>query len=182
MEHPQLDRRTRLLREANKAPNAMWFTPAFAVDYILPHLGPFPRIWECCAGEGHIVRCLEARGHVVHGTDISAGPEYDVHTYAPPLDSFDCVVTNPPFPGKTALLKRLFELDKPFAVLVPTNVLESKPIRNMLKEHAGRWGMLLPPLTINYIPAAPRDTRSRSFFHSSWLCYRVPGVVGVQLL
>lgn len=167
---------------SRESPNDMWYTPASAVDHILPFLAPFPRIWECCCGEGHITRSLEANGHSVIATDINMGAQFDAYSYTPPPDSFDCVVTNPPFSRKTAFLGRLFGLGKPFAVLLPTNVLESAPIRNLLKAHAGDWGMLLPPKTINYIHATEPDRPSRSFFHSSWLCYRVPGVTAVLLL
>lgn len=44
-------------------------------------------------------------------------------TYEPP--EYDCIVSNQPFTQKDAVLKRLYELGKPFAVLLPLNSLQS---------------------------------------------------------
>lgn len=163
----------------NRATNE-WYTPEYATGYILPFVKGFSSIWEPCCGQGHIARELESAGHVVIATDIAMGAVFDVFTHTPTLE-YDAIVTNPPFRGKTQLLARLFGLDKPFAVLMPTQVLESKPIRDMLKDHAGQWGMVVPPRTINYINSEDPGRYSRSFFHSSWLTYKLP-VAGVVLL
>lgn len=53
-------------------------------------------------------------------SDISDG--LDFFTYEPP--EYDCIVSNPPFTQKDAVLKRLYELGKPFAVLLPLNSLQ----------------------------------------------------------
>lgn len=54
-------------------------------------------------------------------SDISDG--LDFFTYEPP--EYDCIVSNPSFTQKDAVLKRLYELGKPFAVLLPLNSLQS---------------------------------------------------------
>lgn len=59
-------------------------------------------------------------GFSVIRSDISDG--LDFFTYEPP--EYDCIVSNPPFTQKDAVLKRLYELGKPFAVLLPLNSLQ----------------------------------------------------------
>lgn len=54
-------------------------------------------------------------------SDISDG--LDFFTYEPP--EYDCIISNPPFTQKDRVLKRLYELGKPFAVLLPLNSLQS---------------------------------------------------------
>ena len=39
---------------------------------------------------------------------------------------FDCIVSNPPYSCKTKVLKHLYELCKPFMMLLPQNCLQSK--------------------------------------------------------
>jgi hypothetical protein len=39
---------------------------------------------------------------------------------------FDCIVSNPPFTLKDKILKKLYEIGKPFAVLLPIQSLQSK--------------------------------------------------------
>lgn len=60
-------------------------------------------------------------GYSVIRSDISDG--LDFFSYEPP--QYDIIVSNPPFTQKDAVLKRLYELEKPFAVLLPLNSLQS---------------------------------------------------------
>lgn len=177
-------------QRAKDKPNNMYFTPDYAMDFIKPYLKNFKRIWEPCCGHGHMVRYFEEAGHQVVGTDILHGDEFDFYKYAPAPESYDILVTNPPFQNKRETVVRLFELNKPFAVLMPTLLLDSNPIRQILKEHRGEWGILFPDKTINYIPESQPDSESstkatrasRSFFHSSWFCRWVPGVTEMVIV
>lgn len=41
-----------------------------------------------------------------------------------PAEEYDIIVSNPPFTKKDEVLKRLYELGKPFAILLPLNSLQ----------------------------------------------------------
>ena len=59
----------------------------------------------------------------VHYTHIDNGEDFfniDVSTI-----DFDCIVSNPPFSKKDNVLKKLYEIGKPFAILLPQNALQS---------------------------------------------------------
>lgn len=177
-------------QKARDSPNNLYFTPNYAMEFIEDYIKDFKRVWEPCCGEGHIVRYLTDRGHSVVGTDITMGDQYDIMTYTLPPDSYDILVTNPPFQGKKQTLERLFAFGKPFAVLMPTLSLDSNPFRAVLKAHWDDFGLLMPNRTINYIPshidaasdATQPPASSRSFFHSSWFCYKIPGVTGMMIV
>lgn len=174
-------------KRARENPNNNYYTPNDALDFVYDHVRPFRRVWECCCGANHIARYLEARGHVVIATDIDTG--HDMFTYAPPPEDYDIIVTNPPFQGKRRVLERLYELGKPFVVLMPTMTLDSNPARQLLKIDP-TWGILMPPKSINYIPAdhpeattlTTKPKGSRSFFHSSWFCHGIPTVTGMCIM
>jgi hypothetical protein len=173
-------------QKARDRPNNIWFTPPSAVDFVYPYIQRYAKIWEPCCGQGHIVKYLEAKGHEVIGTDILMGETYDFKTYAPADDAYDVIVTNPPFEGKRQTLERLYALGKPFAILMPTMALDSNPVRALIKDH-GQWGIVMPNKTINYIPGDLKHEttppkNSRSFFHSSWFCWKIPGVEGMIIL
>lgn len=179
-----------LMQKARDKPNNMYYTPDYAMDFIYDYVRSFKRVWEPCCGYGHMVRYFEARDHQVTGTDIHQGSEFDFYTYAPPPESYDIIITNPPFQKKYETIIRLFELGKPFAVLLPTIILDSNPIRRILKEHVGEWGFVMPNRKINYIMESEKGstsstkptTASQSFFHSSWLCRFVPNVTGLVIV
>lgn len=171
------------VRHAKEHPNNVYYTPASAVDYVYDKIKGFPRVWEPCCGHNHITRYLEAKGHRVIATDITMGEGYDIFTYQPPEDAYDIIVTNIPFQGKRKFLERLYSFNKPFAVLMPTVALDSNPIRGLFKQH-GKFGIVFPDRKIDFIPGDQPDALappkgSRSFFHSSWYCYDVPGVEGM---
>ena len=179
---------TKYFEDARKVPNDEYYTPEDALSWIEDVVQPYRTIWEPCAGAGHIVRYFEARGHAVIPTDIRMGPEYDLFKYHP-QDAYDIIVTNIPFTNKRRILERMFQIGKPFVILLSTMALNSNPIRELLKTY-GDWGILMPPKTINYIPgdvegaadmtSNPKGTRS--FFHSSWFCYKIPSVQGLVLV
>ena len=42
------------------------------------------------------------------------------------LEGIDCIVSNPPYSAKNAVLRHLYALEKPFMMLLPQNCLQSK--------------------------------------------------------
>lgn len=50
--------------------------------------------------------------------------EQDFFEYEP--DDYDIIVSNPPFTIKDKILERLYELEKPFAILLPLNSLQGQ--------------------------------------------------------
>lgn len=119
-------------RKADKnAPQGMdaCQTPAYALDPLLPYLGDWV-IWEPAAGEGLLVQALYDSGfrqsQVVYG-DLLTGQNF--FDYQP--DRWDCLITNPPYSIQFDWLKRCYELDKPFALLLKVEVLGTKQAQKL---------------------------------------------------
>ena len=111
-----------------------YYTPRWAVESIIKYIPKDKVIWESCCGQQHISSVLESYGYKVISTDIEMGDVYDFMTYEPE-EHYDIIITNPPFSIKTEVIKRCYELNKPFMLLLPNGTMESIKRINMFKEH-----------------------------------------------
>ena len=102
------------------------FTPRYVVEPIIKYLkaAKFKTIWCPFDCEHSLyVRVLKSVGFIVINTHIDSGGDF-FNINESTLD-FDCIVSNPPFTMKDKILKRLYKIGKPFAVLLPQNSLQS---------------------------------------------------------
>lgn len=92
---------------------------------ILSETGSKLRALEPCYGLGHIGRVYEQRGCIVTPRDLFS-PEEKCNMFETPqkvLDAHDIIITNPPFAHKYEALEWAFEMKKPFALLLPFEVI-----------------------------------------------------------
>ena len=106
-------------REASGDEN---YTPFFAVEPILKYLPkdkviwlPFDETWSA------YYQMLTENGYKVIRSSLAEGQDF--FTYEPE-EHYDIIVSNPPFSKKDEVLKRLNDLGKPFAVLLPANSIQ----------------------------------------------------------
>ena len=96
-------------------------------DAIRPDLRSTKTIWECASGQGTLARDFNRRAYSVIDTDISRGEDFFNDDLASKLDRLNwnglVIVTNPPYSIKYEWLKRCYELDHPFALLMPVEML-----------------------------------------------------------
>lgn len=99
------------------------YTPFYCVTPILKYIDkskvvwcPFDKEWSA------YVVALRENGNTVICSHIE--DEQDFFTYEP--KEYDVIISNPPFSKKDPVLKRLYELNKPFAILLPLNSLQGK--------------------------------------------------------
>ena len=102
-------------------------TPRYAVTPIIKYIKAkgFKKIW--CPFDldtSFYVRLFKEAGFQVINTHIEDG--YDFLTINPLDFEFDCIISNPPFSIKDQILKRLYDINKPFAILLPQNSLQSE--------------------------------------------------------
>src|SRR5579875_2157299 len=70
-------------------------TPSWAIEALLEYVDVNGlRVLEPCAGDGVIVRALEAHGAIVTASDITEGVDFLTTDYP---ERFDYVITNPPY-------------------------------------------------------------------------------------
>lgn len=121
-------------------------TPPYAVDLLIPYLKPDWRIWEPCAGEGLLARRLMQNGWLGWATDLQTGVDF----LTDDLEfDYDAIVTNVPFSLKFKMLKRCYDLGKPFALLMPSDTLFAGAYAQPLFEQHG-IEILIPKRRINF--------------------------------
>lgn len=105
-------------------------TPPEALAPIMPYLKIGGYVWESACGEGLLLDTLASIGWCV-GTDTIGGKDF--FQYQP--ENWDVQVTNPPYGLKYKWLKRSYELGKPFALLVPVEMIGTKSCLDIMEEY-----------------------------------------------
>lgn len=109
------------------------YTPAYAVKAILPYIPPhYTRVW-CPFDEedSEYVIQLRKAGYKVIASHIDNDQNF---FYYEPESEYDVIISNPPFSIKDDVIKRLYELDKPYAILLPVPALQGQKRFSYMKD------------------------------------------------
>jgi len=135
------------------------FTPEEAIYPLLPYLKKEQVIWDCAFGSGRLAEHFNKFGFSIVG-------EESLNFFNKNLDC-DIIITNPPYSKKDDFLKRAFEIDKPFAFLLPLTTLEGIKRGKMFREN--KIQMIIPNRRINFeIPSGKKS----AWFATAWFCYK----------
>lgn len=126
------------------------YTPAYALNPILPYLNKDKVIWENAWGTGVLANHLIKKGFKVNSK------------------KGDIIITNPPYSKKEEFLKKGYESGKPFAYLLPLTALEG--IKR--GELYNRYGiqLIIPNRRINFIMP---NKQGGAWFQTAWFCYKM---------
>ncbi len=129
-------------------------TPPHALEPLYPLLSPDWIIWESAVGPERLIqRTLELRGFNVIGTDIMYSAGFNYFTFQPA--KWTVQLTNPPYNAKDryAWIKRAFELNRPWALLMPYETSFAMRFRNLAAEYHNKpWKVeiLVPERRISF--------------------------------
>lgn len=100
------------------------YTPAYAIKPLLKYLDKSLTVWcPFDKADSQFVTALEDNGNSVLYSHIDYGQNF---FYYEPKVKYDIIISNPPFSIKDDILKRLYELNKPYAMLLPVPTLQGK--------------------------------------------------------
>ena len=131
-------------------------TPAVAWDLIIKELGLKEKIVWCpfyCKGELDTQLKYSNKIH----------EDKDFFSYEP--DEYDYVVDNPPYTIKEKVIERLFNLGKPFALLLPMDTLERKYFK---KYGETDFTIIIPRERYKFITNKKNDNPA---FKACWFCF-----------
>ena len=146
-------------------------TPPEALAPILAYLKKEWIVWECAAGKGNLKKELKRIGYNVIGSDIISENDdikkIDFLKDTPP-EAFDCIITNPPFKYKQQFLERCYELEKPFALLLPLTTFETEKRQKLFREKG--LEVIFMPKRINF-ETPNKVINSSSWFATAWFTW-----------
>lgn len=139
------------------------YTPAYAVKPLIQYIPEGSIIWECTSANNNIAKALRKNGFTVIETHINAlETNFDFLEDKPSFD-WDIIITNPPYSLKNQFLKRVFELGKPFAFLLPITTLTSRVRGELFREYGIQ--VLVLDTRIDF------TGKKNNWFNASWFCW-----------
>ena len=144
-----------------------YFTPKEAVLPLLDYLNKdkYKTIWcPFDTADSEYVKIFKENGFNVIATHIDN--EQNFFYYEPNI-SYNIIISNPPFSCKDDILKRLYELNKPFAILFPLPTLQGQKRFQYLKDTQA----LIFDKRINFYQDVEHTKRSTGVaFASIYIC------------
>ena len=134
-------------------------TPPALLDLVLDRLPKRLTIWDPFWLNGSSGTYMRSKGFkVIHENK-------DFFTYTP--DHYNIIVSNPPYSKRKNIFKRLKELGKPWAMLVPLNTLANK----YLHDHFTDIKVILPKTRTGFIKNGRQLDKPN--FEICWLLYKI---------
>ncbi len=143
-----------------------WYTPKDAIIQILKYIKQNSTVW--CPFDkpvSNFVGMIEEEGHKVICSHIDDGGDF--FEYEP--EHYDIIISNPPYSLRNDILKRLFELRKPFAMLMNTNGLFDSKIRWKLFKN-NNFSLMYLSGRVNYMKEYGLVEKSSPPFQSAYIC------------
>ena len=141
-----------------------WETPKSAVKLILPYVLKFKTIWcPFDTEDSSFVRTFKENNINTINSHISDGKDF--FTFEP--SNYDIIVSNPPFSRIDPIIKRLHNLNKPYAIIVPLYAIAGSTKFDYIKDSAQ---ILIPENRIQYINPDTKETVPAVSFASCYLC------------
>lgn len=113
------------------------YTPAKTVELLLPHIQHLKNKIIWCPfdrKDSQFVKVLTKNGFNVSYSHIDYGQDF--FSYEP--EEWDVIISNPPYTNKRRYWERCLALGKPFALLLPINILSDSVINVSLRERERR--------------------------------------------
>lgn len=101
-----------------------WYTPEIAVKPLLKYIPKNSTIWCPFDKEkSAYVRLFKENGYNVIHSHIDDDKNFFFYE---PSQPYDFIISNPPFSIKDLIIRRLYELNKPYAILAPLPTLQGQ--------------------------------------------------------
>ena len=143
------------------------YTPRYGVEVLLPHIQhlkdkiiwcPFDR------EDSEFVKVFRENGFNVVYSHIDY--DQDFFTYEP--SEWDVIISNPPYKNKRVFWERCLDLKKPFALLLPPNILSDSVINVTMRERERELQLLIPSKRMRFFNKQTGETGNQPTFKASY--------------
>lgn len=145
------------------------YTPKYGVEVLLPHIQhlkdkiiwcPFDR------EDSQFVIVLKENGFNVVYSHLDYNQDF--LTYEP--EKWDVMISNPPYTNKRVYWERALDLKKPFALLLPLNILSDSVINTTMREREREreFQLLIPSRRMRFFNRQTGETGNQPTFKASY--------------
>lgn len=145
------------------------YTPRYGVEVLLPHIQHLKDKIIWCPfdkEDSEFVKVLTENGFNVVFSHISNGQDF--FTYEP--ENWDVIISNPPYKDKRTFWERCLDLKKPFALLLPLNILSDSVINVTMREREREreLQLLIPSRRMRFFNKVTGETGNQPTFKASY--------------
>lgn len=139
-----------------------YYTPPILVKPIIKYLKPNSTVWcPFDTEKSEFVILLKESGFNVIYSHIWYGKDFFMYQ---PSEHYDYIISNPPFTRKLEVFKRLYKLNKPFAMISGLPILNYQEI--------GKFFLDKPLQLLIFDKKVSFDGNTASF-NNSYFCYNI---------
>ena len=114
--------------------------------------------------DSQFVIVLKENGFNVIYSHLEYGQDF--LTYEP--EKWDCLISNPPYKNKRVYWERALDLGKPFALLLPLNILSDSVINVTMREREREFQLLIPQKRMRFYNAKTGEVGNQPTFKASY--------------
>ena len=145
--------------------NDEYYTPLETWSNILHFLPPDKIYLEPFYGSGSSIQNLRSLALNVVGEDVDFNEAIDNFNY-------DIIISNPAFSTNIfkSFLKKLYEIDKPFLLIIPISKITTRYFQNYFKN---KVQIIIPEKRLAFIDPSSNNKKSSPSFASIYVCYKL---------
>lgn len=143
------------------------YTPRYGVEVLLPYIQHLKNKVIWCPfdkEDSQFVRVLTQNGFNVIYSHIDYGQDFLI--YEP--EKWDVIISNPPYKNKRVYWERALDLKKPFALLLPTNILSDSVINVTMREREREFQLLIPSKRMRFYNVKTGEIGNQPTFKASY--------------
>jgi len=145
------------------------YTPRYGVEVLLPYIQHLKDKIIWCPfdkSDSQFIKVLTENGFKVVYSHLEDEVEHDFLTYEP--DEWDVMIGNPPYKNKRSFWERALDLKKPFALLLPINILSDSVINVTMRERERELQLLIPSKRMRFYNNLTGETGKQPTFKASY--------------
>lgn len=143
------------------------YTPRYGVEVLLTHIQHLKDKIIWCPfdkDDSQFVIVLKENGFTVVNSTIEDGKDF--LTYEP--EKWDCIISNPPYTNKRVYWERALSFGKPFALLLPLNILSDSVINTTMTGREEQFQILIPSRRMRFYNNITKQTGNQPTFKASY--------------
>jgi len=143
------------------------YTPRYGVEVLLPHIQHLKDKIIWCPfdkEDSEFVNVLTEGGFKVVYSHLQYGQDF--LTYQP--ENWDILISNPPYHNKRVYWERCLDLKKPFALLLPLNILSDSVINVTMREREREIQLLIPSRRMRFFNKVTGEIGKQPTFKASY--------------